>query len=213
MMIPQQLIASGGFKGPPEWTQTRGDSATGLTATLIFDSTPVDGETMLFFYRSTSGAPTTVPGGLTLWYSLDNNSLGMYVYTKIASSEANSYQFGDASSNFKGIVGLCVRGFSSMILNYVNDSGGTGTASNFLPTSGTLSYNPNTLHLSFVVLTDNRVITRTPMTAIKSPPTDGAAGNFKAMLVGKTNLVADAYQIQYSWPSATKNKAISFVLQ
>lgn len=213
MMIPQQLLASGGFKGPPEVTQSEGDAATATSVTFTFDATPVDGETILLCYRTTSGAPTTTPGGFTLWYSLDNNSLGMYIYTKVASGESNSYQFGDASSNYKGVVGVCLRGFSSMVMSYINDSGATGTATNYLPTSGTISFNANTLHLAYVILTDNRVITRTPMTAIVASPTDGAAGNFKSMLVGKTNLIPDAYQITFSWPSATKNKAISFVLQ
>lgn len=213
MMIPQQLLASGGFKGPPEVTQQEGDSATSTSVTFTFDATPVNGETILLFYRTTSGAPTTTPAGFTLWYSLDNNSLGMYVYTKVASSESNSYQFGDAASNYKGVVGVCVRGFSSMIMSYINDSGATGTATNFLPTSGTISFNANTLNLVYVVLEANRAITRSPVTAIIASPTDGSAGTFKSMLMGQTNLSPIAYQIQLSWPSATKNKAISFILQ
>lgn len=205
------LLANHGMLGKmiPTIIQSEGDSATATTVTFTFDATPNDGNLIMLFYNTVSGAPSTLPGGLTLWYSLDNNGLGMYVYTKIASSETNSYIFGNATSDFKGVCGVCLPGNVTLELKEQFDNGAVNTTSCHLPSAGTENYAGNSLTLGYVVLLANRVITRTPLTALATPPTDGAAGNFKAMLAYRNNPIPIAYQILFEWGSGTRNKAIS----
>lgn len=185
-----------------------GFDVSNTSCTLAFAATPSDGELLIFCYRSTSGAPTSTPSGLTSITSIDNNGLGIYLYYKIASSETNSYIFADASTNYKGVVGYRLRDAQTPAVAESGDSGAVNVGSIDLPTMSTHSYAINTLTIGFVVTLNNRVISRVPLGNAFGVTSDGLAGQYKLLTARLYNPAPASYQITFGFGSATRTKAV-----
>lgn len=194
------------------FVQTAADMNVGTTVTGSFDVTPTDGNLILLFYRTTSGAPTTTPSGVTLLSSVDNNGLGIYVYSKTASGETNSYIFGDASSNEKGVICAELSNFSDVDVYITEDSGAVTVGMVNLPSVGTQLYPAGAYALGVVVLRDNRSITRNPFDFAIGAPTTGTVGTFRLHVAFHRVLTNESFVMEYSWPSATRAKALSIVI-
>lgn len=188
-------------------------NVTGTSVTGAFDVVPANGNLLLFFYRTTSGAPTGVPAGVSALTSIDNNSLGIYAYTKVASAETNSYIFSDASSNEKGVICIEISNYTTGASVYLtSDTGSVSTATNYLPSSETQLYPAGAYVLGIVVLRDNRSIARSPFDFALGAPTSGAAGTFRLYVAFKSLVHAESFRMEFSWASATRSKALSVVI-
>lgn len=198
---------------PPTLTQANYSVTVGLTTTHSFSATPDDGDFLMWVYRTITGAPSTLPSGLTLLTSIDNNSLGLYVYTKVASSETNSYQFGDASSNEKSILGFRIKNYVvGAVVALSADSGATNVASVNMPSSGTHAYAAGTLIIAPLVLTDNRSIARTPFDFAIGAVNGGAPGTFRTYAGVRSLSNNSNHQIQFTLNAGTKAKALSITI-
>lgn len=211
------LLANHGVIGqqktPPTLVEADFSVTTGLTTTQVFASTPNDGELLVFIYRTITGAPSTLPGGLTLLTSIDNNSLGLYVYTKVAASETNSYQFGDASSNEKSVIGIRISNYANgAVVALSADSGAGNVASVNMPSSGTHTYAAGTLIIAPLVLTDNRSIARTPFDSAIGAVNGGAPGTFRTYAAFRSLTTNSSHQIQFTLNAGTRAKALSITV-
>lgn len=201
----------GRVASPPILEHIEGATQTSTSVTLAFDSTPTDGRLLLFVYRTTSGAPSTLPAGVALLSSIDNNGLGLYVYTKTASSESNSYEFGDASSNEKNVIGVCISNFvTGATVVLTADSGAGNVASINMPSSGTHTYTAGTLIIAPLVTLALRSITRTPFDSALGIPDPGPTFNTYAAFRSLPN--NSSHQIQFTLNSGTRAKAMSITV-
>lgn len=199
---------------PPTLVEADYSVTTGLTTTQVFAGTPNDGELLYFAYLTTSGAPSTLPSGLTLLASADNNGLGLYIYTKVASSESNSYQFGDGSSNEKSVIGCRIDNYfvgATLVDSF--DSGAVNVATINLPNVGVESYAAGVLILSPLGLLLNRSISRTPFDSAIGAVNGGSPGTFRLYTAFRSLYADSSHQIQFGLNAGTRAKAFSIIVQ
>lgn len=198
---------------PPSVLETDYSVTTGLTTTQVFASTPNDGELLYFAYLTTSGAPSTLPSVLTLLTSIDNNGVGLYIYTKVASSETNSYQFGDAVSNEKSIVAARINNYfvgPTLIDSF--DSGAVNVGSIFLPNVGVHNYAAGSLIIAPLGLLLNRSISRTPFDFAQGAVNGGSPGTFRLYTAFRSLYNNSSHQIQFGLSAGTRAKAFSLIV-